>query len=208
MLVERGERYRFASRRVELVAQVDVVYVATAQFGVALHVARKVEVVVNRRRNLAELRSVDASAVREAHLVAIVELIRSVQRREEIVRAVVAAVLALLRVARVRNQFHVVMLETHAGMHAQLAQRQVYGSISCPHEVVRTVIVAHLHLLEHIQTVVAHIRLVAEQTCHVALLEVGGQSAYRRVPLVVESSRVVSTCAILAVAAHLQRRLP
>ena len=121
MFVECSERYRFASRRVELVAQVDVVYVATAQFGVALNVARKVEVVVNRRRNLAELRSVDASAVREAHLVTLVELIRCVQRREEIVRSVVTTMLALLRVARVRDQFHVVMLETHAGMYAKLA---------------------------------------------------------------------------------------
>ena len=54
----------------------------------------------------------------------VVELICGIKRREEVVGAIVGACLALLVVAGVGYQLHVVVLEAHTGMNVKLAERQ------------------------------------------------------------------------------------
>ena len=54
----------------------------------------------------------------------VVELVCGIDRREDVVGAVVATCLALLIVACVGYQIHIVVLEAHTGMYAKRAKRQ------------------------------------------------------------------------------------
>ena len=78
-LVEGGQRDLFAARRIELIAEVDVMDVARLEVNISLHVGGEVEVVIDRRRHLAELWPVDRLSVREPYLVALVNNVSGVE---------------------------------------------------------------------------------------------------------------------------------
>ena len=141
-------------------------------------------------------------------MVLIAELIRGVDRREEIVGAIVAAGLALLIVTGVGYQLHVVMLKADTCLYAKLSEGQRGRNISCTESVMSTIIVSHLQLLEHIEAVSTHILLVAQQRRDVNVLEIGRKRVGSGVPLIIESTRTIFPCAIFTVAAHLQGGIP
>ena len=90
----------------------------------------QVEVVIDRGRYLAKLLSVDRLTIGETQLVLLVEGISRVDRREEIVIAIELALVALYVVAGVGDQLHLVILEAHTGIEAQLSERQCRSYIT------------------------------------------------------------------------------
>ena len=164
----------------------------------------EVEIVVNRGRYLAELRTVDRLAVGEAQLLQAVDVERRVERREDVVAAVETALPALDIVARVRDQLHAVVLVAYAGINIPPPERHDGRDVARTEKVVALVVVAHALLFDEIQLVVAEILLVRQQLRHVHRAEVGGQVVLFHVPAVDKLARRVFAAAVFAVGSHLQ----
>ncbi len=122
MFVEDCQRDELSTGWIPLISQVEVIDVAVLQLCVSLHIAGKVEVVIHRRRYFTEFRSVNAAAIRQAHLVLVADFVCCVERRKYIIGLVMAARLALLVVAGVGDEFHVVVLEADTGVDAEFAK--------------------------------------------------------------------------------------
>ena len=148
----------------------------------------EVEIIEDRGRQLTELGPVDRLAVGEAQLVALMNLPGGVDRGEEVTVAVVSALRALHIVAAVGDEFHLVELKAHSGIHLHPSHRQQGRKEPCAQGVASLVVVAHAELFKQSETVVAEIVGIGEQFGHVHLAESVGQRVLLHVPVVNELS--------------------
>ena len=104
MLVEQSDRDDLAFvGGIELIAQVCVLDTARLQVHITLHIARQLEVVIDRWRHLAELGAVDRHAVGGAELVVGIHAVGGVERGEEVGGRVVCGEGRVLAVAGVAH---------------------------------------------------------------------------------------------------------
>ena len=115
--------------------------------------------------------------------------------------------MALYVITAVGYQLHLVKLIPHSRIYVEFAYGQCGGQITCTKSIVTTIVVAHAHLLQQSELVIAKVLAVGEQLRHVHLAEAFWQVVRLHVPVVYELTGAVVSCAILAIGTNLHSRL-
>ena len=199
MLVEDGDRNRFAGGRIEFVAQVDVLHDGLPEVRIAGNRAEHVEIVVSRRRQLAELLPVDAHAVCQPDEHPGRQVIRGVERRQRVVVSVGVRPGPEIGFRRIAFERRAVAFETDAGVDVEAPERHVQRRVGGQHVAVGRVVVRVVRFVLNVQLVGCAQIFRCEDLLGGQRAETGGQLVLIGIPLVEEVAGSVAARFVFAV---------